>query len=183
MSNKQEMLYGLCMVALAMQLTAVSTENWSVKSGDSYLPHLPKGDHLDIAFGLWKGCGEGWGKVSRISGNVDVCVHLPIEGVKTFPKNSLYAARAFAVIGSVLIFMAMTCMMYMKNHKRCQLVMLMAGGMASIIASIIWAAEMLKVKVDDNGPTIKFNPGYSFYLNMVGGLVGLLAAAYYYYGK
>jgi hypothetical protein len=180
MSNKQEMLYGLCMVAMALQLTAICTEHWSVKSASG----LPSGDSADLAMGLWKLCGEASGKVMNISGDVDACAHLPLDGVKTFPKNSLYAARAFALVGVIMVFSALMCMMYMKGYKRCQLVSLLAGGAASIIASIVWAAELLKVKFDDSQQgTIKFSPGYSFYLNLAGGLVALMAAVYYYYGK
>jgi len=182
MSNKQEILYGLCIVALALQLTSVSTEHWSVcNSSCLKLPNISAGG-ADGAIGLWKACGEVWGKAHGISGDVDVCLHLPIDGLKSFPKNSLYAARAFSLMGIILIFMSLVCMMYMKNYKRCQLVCLIAGGLSALIANAIWAAELLKFKVNDSSPSIKFNPGYSFYLNMIGGLVALVAA-YYYYSK
>jgi hypothetical protein len=183
MSNKNEMLYGLCMIALALQLSAISTGHWSVKSLDSYIPNLPKKDGVDVSMGLWKACGEIWAKEGKYSGNMDMCVHLPIDGVKTFPKNSLYAVRAFSIIGVLLIFMGMMCMMYGKGYKRCQLVFLVAGGLSAIIANSIWAAELLKIKPHDGSATIKFNPGYSFYLNLGGAVVALVAAAYHHFGK
>lgn len=179
MSNKQEMLYGLCMVALALQLTAVCTDHWSVKN----IKMSDADAGADINMGLWKGCGEGWAKYQGISGDSDVCLHLPIEGMKTFPKNALQAARVFAIMGIVLVFVALVCMMYMKNYKKCQLMCLLAGGLSSLIAMAIWSSEMLKIKIGDNSKSVKFNPGYSFYLNLVGGLAAMGAAAYYYYGK
>ncbi len=177
MSNKQEMLYGICMVALALQLTAVCTEHWGVKS---VTPQSGSGfTSGDVSLGLWKSCADQWNKQEY---DAD-CMHLPLEGVKSFPKNSLYAARAFAIMGVILIFMGLMCMMYGKNYKRCQLVCLLTGGISSIIANVVWIAEMGKVKLDDSQPAFKFNPGYSFYLNLAGGLAGLAAAGYYYYGK
>ena len=44
----------------------------------------------EINIGLWKACGELWGNANGISGDMDVCIHLPPDGVKSFPKNSLY---------------------------------------------------------------------------------------------
>lgn len=176
MSNKQEMLYGMCMIALALQLTSVSTDSWSVKK-----ENLPLGIKGDLSLGLWKACGSIWKKMSNTSIDADICVHLPPEGSRTFPKNSLHAVRVFAVAGIVLIFLGLMCMMYMKNYKRCPLAMLMLGGLCSIIANVIWATELLKFKPDESDPVVKFDPGYSFYLNLAGGLVGLMSAAYYYY--
>jgi hypothetical protein len=196
MSNKQEMLYGICMVALALQLTAISTEHWGLTSATSselkivnaVIQTLTKDkkdevDGLDLSIGLWKLCGEDWGKLDKQSLDSEICAHLPIEGVKKFPKNSLNAIRVFSLMGVVLIFTSLMCMMYGKNYKRCQLVCLLAGGLCSVIANIIWASEMNKVVLMDGLPAIKFSPGYSFYLNLAGGLAGLAAGAYYYYGK
>lgn len=179
MSNKQEMLYGLCMIVLALQVTAISTDHWSVKTINTGVKDV----NIDGTFGLWKGCGELWGKSQGISGDIDVCLHLPVEGMKSFPKNALYAARAFSIMGAIFIFAALVCMMYMKGYKRCQMVCLFVGGVSSLIAMAIWSAELLKVKVSDGASPIKFNPGYSFYLNLAGGIMGLMAAAYHYYGK
>jgi len=177
MSNKQEMLYGLCMVAMALQLSAICTEHWGTASASSSGLPVPSGMSGETSMGLWKMCGDIWNKQQEL----DTCMHLPPDGTKTFPKNSLYAVRAFALMGVILVFLALTCMMYMKEYKKCQFVGLLAGGVASIIASVVWVAKMLKVKPDDESPDIKFSPGYSFYLNLGGGLVALVVAAAYYY--
>ena len=69
----------------------------------------------EINIGLWKACGELWGNANGISGDMDVCIHLPPDGVKSFPKNSLYTTRAFAIMGVSLIFIALVSMMFMKK--------------------------------------------------------------------
>ena len=83
-SNKQEILYGLSLVAIALQLSSICTEHWSAKNLNL------KDVNGEINIGLWKACGELWGNANGISGDMDVCIHLPPDGVKSFPKNSLY---------------------------------------------------------------------------------------------
>lgn len=50
------MLYGLCMAVLALQLTAVCTDNWSVKSSEKI-----QDINVQSNLGLWKACGDIWG--------------------------------------------------------------------------------------------------------------------------
>ncbi len=153
------MLYGLCVLVLALQVSAIATTYWSVKSQNS----------LNLHLGLWKFCAEG--DKSDLSG----CKHLPPDNNSSFPKNSLYAARVFAILGAALVFCALMCSMFVKLSKDCQTMCLIAGGLSSLIAMSIWAAEMLKISIDSS-LEIKFNPGYSFYLNMVGGVCALITA-------
>ena len=169
MSMRNEILYGLCTVVLALQLTAVCTEHWGVKTLNIPFDNI----NADVSMGLWKACGESWGKIHDIRGETDICLDLPIHGMKSFPKNSLYATRCFAIIGVILVFMALVY----RNNKTFQLVCLVSGGLASLIAMIIWASELLKIKIGDNLPSVKFKPGYSFYLNLSGGVMALAAAA------
>lgn len=167
---------GLCIATLALQLTAISTDHWSVKKKNGSDPNLN--------IGLWKACGKDVdSSIPKVNINESLCVHLPMDGWKSFPKNSLEAVRAFAILGSVLVFMSLMCMMYMKSYKRCQLVCLVAGGLCSLIAEGIWVAELTKLKPADNKPAVKFDLGYSYYLNMGGGLLALVCAWYYNYGK
>ncbi len=162
MSNKQYTLYGLGILALALQITAISTESWSEKSADGQEAH----------FGLWKACDD------------KDCSHLPPseKDDSKFPKNSLYAVRAFAIMGVIFMFIGLSCMMYMKNNKRCQLMCFIASGISSLIAMAIWAGELKKIYANTGDVTkVDFDLGYSFYLNLVGGLIALATAFYYYY--
>jgi len=178
MSNKQEILYGLCMVAVALQLSAICTENWSVDPQDI------AGVKLDASLGLWKACGD----ISVSDGTsveAEACLHLPVNDWKSFPTNSLYAARAFSILGVMLVFMGLVSMMYMKGRKRFQLVCVLLGGLCSVVANIVWASDMFSVVSPPMKGAqlkkLKMKPGYSFYLNLVGGLVSLVSAAYLYY--
>lgn len=71
--------------------------------------------------------------------------------------------------------------MFMKSYKQVQLVCLLARGLCSVIASIVWAMEMLKIKPIDSSQSFEFNLGYSWYLNLAGGITALGAAIYYYF--
>lgn len=182
MSNKQEILYGLGMIALALQIGAISTDHWSVASASKLNASLPQGVHGDAAVGLWRACGEVWGKSGNQSADANVCIHLPIDGLKSFPKNSLYAARTFSILGVLMIFGALMCMMYMQKYTRCQLMMLIGGGISCLIGMAIWGAELKKIKYDDSKPAIKMDFGYSYFLAMAAGFVALIAAFYHYRG-
>lgn len=169
------MVPGLCLLALVLQGSAIGIDKWSHKK---YTP--PSGVagakvHLDM--GLWKIC-------IRSSGN-SVCKHLPIEGDKEFPKNSLYAVRAFAILGALLVLLACACSMCMKMSPKVHMAMLLVGGICSLIANGIWLAELTKLKADTNIPgmpnELKTEPAMAFYLNAVGGLIAVLVAVSMYY--
>jgi hypothetical protein len=185
MSNKQEILAGLSVVVLALQLTSIVTPHWSVKdlSNDPEFVKLQlKDGKADVSLGLWKGCGEILGKAaSKTSVSGDVCVHLPVDGWKTFPKNSLTAVRSFAIIGAVLVLAGLYCMLYMKSKQQCGGMLLAVGGVCSLIATTIWGIELRKFKSDDGTIEVKMDLGYSFYLNMVAGILAVLGGAYHYY--
>jgi len=175
--DKKMLLPGLCVVALALQISAISTEMWS--KGTVPASSTVATAKVETNLGLWKLCGK-----LMISGKPTEkdCFHLPQGDNKKFPKNSLYAVRAFAVTGAVLIFVALGCML-MQRHKgkemrKCTLACLIAGGISSLIANVIWATELLHIKGGSGVVTeIKTKPNVSFYLNLVGGLVALGASA------
>ena len=161
--NKQGIVYLLLVVAIALQVSAISTDHWSCHKDTGITMHI----------GLWKMCMDVPGGTK--------CSHAPPEGVdaKGFPKNSLYAVRAFAILGVLLVAFSLVCAAYLKGNNKCQVMCLVGGAVCSIIANIIWAAELLKFGGSTND-AIKADPGYSFYLNLSGGLVALLAAGYQY---
>lgn len=166
--SKEQVVIALSLIALALQASAIATDYWSVRAQDSGINNIT----LNLHMGLWKFCADGGNGNSDLTG----CKHLPPENDRFFPKNSLYAARVFAILGVILVFCAAGCSMYMKTSKQCQLMCLIAGGISSLIAMGIWAKEMLRLQV--MGATeLKFNPGYSFYLNLAGGAFALVAAA------
>lgn len=161
--NKQGIVYLLLVVAIALQVSAISTDHWSCKKSGANSMHV----------GLWKACMD--------IGKGSACAHIPPEDLdmaKIFPKNSLYAVRAFAILGVLLVAFSLLCSSYLKGHKKCQAMCLVGGAICSIIANVIWAAELLKY--GPKNAEVKTDPGYSFYLNLSGGLVALLAAGYQY---
>jgi hypothetical protein len=192
MSSKQDIIYGMGLIILALQVTAISSPQWSRHQDADKMKSLNL-SKFEMDLGLWKSCATAAGDLSKVfsqdvvkgKAEVDVCLHLPPDDNKIFdkfPKNSLEAVRAFALMGPLFVFLGLMCMMYMKNWKRCPMVFLLLGGLFSLVANIIWVAEFRKLNVGSVSD-VKFNPGYSFYLNMAGGVLGLLGAAYYYYGN
>jgi hypothetical protein len=194
MSSKQDIIYGMGLIILALQVTAISSPQWSMCKDEQKKKDLNL-TKLENDVGLWKSCLVATGDIGNLNktlkgkAELDTCIHLPPDDntiYDKFPKNSLEAVRAFALMGPLFIFLGLMCMMYMKAWKRCPMVFLLLGGLFSLIANIIWFAEFRKLNIAlDNKPSIeaKYSVGYSFYLNMAGGIFGLLAAAYYYYGN
>ena len=176
-SFKDTTMHGLCTVSVILLLIAITTNSWSTKT----LTIPGSTNNTDVSIGLWKTCGEISGNMQGISGDAVVCTHVPVDGWKTFPKNSLYAVRVLSILGVVLIFLSVICNMYRSGSHFCHLGMLLFGGICAIVANIVWAAELLKVKLADSSPTITFKPGYSFYLNLVGGIFAIISAIYLHY--
>ena len=172
MKNKQLFMTILMVVIIALQVVAISTNDWSIASYNSASAVAMK---LKANWGLWKECSGG--VIGKVSGGS--CSHLPPQGSSPFPKNSLEAARAFAVLGPCLVAIAMlgSYVYPMKQKNICML--LLAGAISSIIAMVIWSAELLKLKSGLPSPapsTIAGSPGYSFYLNLSAGVLGLIGA-------
>jgi len=159
LKSKKTYLNLLVIVALILQVVAIATNDWSVYSGAS-----------KMNWGLWKSC----------AGNTH-CLHLPPEGNKMFPKNSLEAARAFAILGSLSMAISLYYMNMYPTKKLMLSHLLLAGGICSVVAAIIWSAELLKWP-GSTGKDVKASPGYSFYLNLSGGVLAVVAAVANHYG-
>lgn len=163
----KETLYGLCLVSLALQTIAISTNAWSAKSA--------KTGSVDgsLEVGLWKACGTATKDLFEVDG----CVHLPPNKADWFPKNSLYAVRTLALLGIVSLFVALLLMMYKKNPVS-RMVLLMLSFLCNLVALIVWGAEFLKL--GNKSMKVKLNPGYSWYLELAGTLMSLILICTYY---
>lgn len=154
--SKSQTVCGLGLVGLALQIAAISTNCWSHSSG------------MDI--GLWKSC----------AGHSSNCMHLPPDGDKSFPKNSLYVVRIFSLLSAILLACGMLCYCYLcksqtdGTKKLCSC--LYASAVCGIIAVVVWAAEMFKI----NG--MKYTPGYSYFLFLGGTVAAMISAMYGHMG-
>lgn len=154
--SKSQTICGLGLVGLALQIAAISTSCWSHSS------------MTDI--GLWKSC----------AGHSSNCVHLPPDGDKSFPKNSLYVVRAFSIISAIFLACGVLCYCYLcktatdGTKKMCSC--LYAATVAGLIAIVVWVAEMLKIGGQ------KFKPGYSLFLFIGGTVAAMISALYAYMG-
>jgi hypothetical protein len=143
----------LAMTAIFLQVSAISTNHWQT---GKLLGDIPYNS------GLWKKCSKK-----------ECDEHLPPDNKeKGYPKNSLEATRAFAILGPVLIVLGLSLMYLQNTNKKLQTVLLVCGALASLISIIIYSAELLKIKLGNT--EIHGSPGYSYYLNMAGGVMGLV---------
>ena len=161
MPKKNEKVYLLLLgvVALGLNVTAVATEEWSV------LSHSGGGKST---VGLWKACDKG------MTGGANTCVDMPNNNDpnKThFKKIALDVCRAFAIISLLLILIGLW--LVVTGHKHACL-FLLGGGLSSLIAMGVWAGEMLK-PYNNWGNKKAMSPGYSFYLNLAGGVLAVIA--------
>jgi len=145
-------------VALILGVVAISTDFWSVKDALSLKFHM----------GLWKQC---------VGGNeADVCVDVPVDGEKKFPKNALMFVRIFAILGVVLMACALSCLMSQDGHHAKAANCLIAGGLSLELANIIWAAELMKLQ--PNLYADRLSIGWSMGLSIGSGIVAVGAGAY-----
>lgn len=171
--SKNTIVSGLCVLILVLQVSAILTNHWSMKkvSNGSQIA----GESVKAEMGLWKVCMEVSGPISDKQ-----CIDMLPNNDPAFPKNSLYACRALSIIGAVLILCALGCLTMAKGqHKKCMLACLAVGGLMSVLASIVWSAELLNIKKADN-TTLKTKPCISWYANLFGGLIALCMAGYLY---
>lgn len=179
MSKKQEVIHLLCMIALALQVTAISTKKWSVldlKNEDiltSMVGELPSHFESEASIGLWKACGNIWGSVNDVSGNVCGCVDLPVESWESFPKRSLHVVRFFSILGAIFMLVGLV---YLKKSKKSAATCLLIGGLCSLIATMVWYNNFLEVKLNVDQvtvATVQMSLGYSYYLNLLASLLAL----------
>jgi hypothetical protein len=177
-SNKQIILYGMCVVSLALQLSAICTKNWGVGNMvdiDDPQQKVPN----DI--GLWEMCMQSRKTTGDVT--VDNCLHIPPpdQDMKSFPKNSLYTVRAFSIMSVVLVFLSTICMMSYEKYKKCQLTLLSSAAISSVIATIVWGVEFTKNMQVDKTLSVKYKLGYSYFLYLSGAIISCITAMYYYY--
>jgi hypothetical protein len=156
--NKKEIVYGICVITLAIQLTSVITNEWGIQKSEGGL--------VTQNMGLWK-------LHTVEKGGFTNDIHLPPNNDDKFPKNSLYACRAFSIIGILCVFSALVLMYKYPSKMLMHYWLLLAGGIASILSMIIYAIEMLKF--DGN----KFDTGYSFHLQWIAGVIAVFTAIYH----
>lgn len=142
----------VCMISLIFAIVAIATPHWSVT----------KSSGLEANAGLWKSC---------IKGNTgQVCLDIPQDGDVMYPKNALYAVRAFALLSVVSLMMSMYCLTQGYSQHKCASSWLMAGGVSMLIACIIWGAELMKIKMSGKS-SIDAHVGYSLALAIVAGIL------------
>lgn len=170
--SKNDIVFGLGLISLVLGVVSISTHHWSGKK--------QKQGNFESNMGLWKLCIDANMK-GKVNADFQGCVHLPIDGVKKFPKNSLYAVRAFSIIGVVLVLLALLCLVHMKGYSRCAMMMLLGGSLSLLISSIVWGAEFREVQFDNDRAELDLS--WSWGLNLASSLVGLLSVGVMYYMK
>lgn len=166
--NKNMYLSMLGLVAVALQVTAVSTDYWSAVSNVPNPVGLA-GSKMNMHWGLWKSCNV---QVVNGQAGASACIHMP-PNTPTYKKNSLSAARVFAILGPLLVAFALSgSYLYpMKQKTMCSL--LVMGAVSSLIATAIWGSDLQNPTMSGN---LSGSPGYSFYLNLSGAVFALVAA-------
>jgi hypothetical protein len=167
---KIDIVFVLALVATALGVVSISTHHWSKKSQGP----------LEANMGLWKLCLNGSMK-DKVKTDFQGCVHLPIDGVKKFPKNSLYAVRAFSIIGVVLLVMSMLCLMHMKRYNKCSMLLLLGGTLSLFISAVVWGIEFREVQFDNNRAELDLS--WSWGVNLASALVSMLALVVMYWSK
>lgn len=151
----------LGLLVFVLQIVAIATPNWGTDSVSG----------VKITSGLWKGC-------VKVSGSNEQCVHLPPAMDPNYPKNSLDACRAFVVMGAVLVFLSMLLTVSYPAKVRMAASLLLAGGLSSLLGTIIWATDLTKIKDPSTGTRFKMAYGYSYYLNLVAALVAIVVGVW-----
>mgnify|MGYP001614319032 CR=1 FL=1 len=146
-------LYVLCLAILVMQLVAITTTDWSVKTS---------GNNATSSMGLWNFC------LSNVT-----CTKLP-GSLPNFPLASLQVVRTFAILGAICTLLSFG-FIYMDSQY--QLPMIALSGVCSLIASVVWAIKLLTIN------KVEFTVGYSFFVNLIAGMFGLGLSGYLYMEK
>lgn len=142
------------LTVLGLQIASISTNFWTTNAKLSFGPQTGSGN-----WGLWKMCSP--------SGCSNIMPTDPTNHI--FPRASLYAVRILMILGTILVMLSV-----IPSIHSC--VYLFLGSMFSLIATLIWYKQLLSITLTLPGATIKGSPGYSYFLNLAAGLVGLIAA-------
>jgi hypothetical protein len=164
----KESFSALCLLSLALQVTAIATDSWSHTTGSV------KGMNGDLHMGLWKACGT----LTKGIYEVDGCVHLPPNNASWFPKNSLYAVQALSITGVILLFLTLLMITYKKQslNRRALMFLVLLSAACSVTAYVVWAAEFMK-NFGPKSMRINLKPGYSYYVGGAGVLLSVLCGA------
>jgi hypothetical protein len=172
------------MLGIMAQTFGMILPYWSVK--DSSIDLQGGKNDVDLkgeaSLGLWKGCGSLSAKVDGKSGELDACIHVPVDGVKRFPKNSLHICRSLVILSyAFLIASVFVVLNSPLNLKKICVPLLIMSGILGVIANIVWASDFMHVSLDDKLPKLRMKPGSAFYLNLLGSVCPLIATIYVYY--
>jgi hypothetical protein len=157
-------IYILGLLVVALQTAAISTKEWSERTQTGIGSSQTK-----ITIGLWDTC------------NNDTCMKIPFSNSslnKNFPTVELWICRVFAILGVILVLIAMFAM-FRTNSKMYKWAprLLIAGGICSMIATIVWSVKFIHVKGPD-GSVVKFNPGYSLIINSAAAMIAIGGGIY-----
>lgn len=145
-------------LALGLQTTAISTNEWSVKNKDG----------AKISWGLWKICISG--------ANTSACHEL--DDQPKIGKTELNAVRSFAIISVLLNLIGLICYFAMPSYKRHCWVFFALATLCTLVVIPIWISKYLKI----DGVKAKF--GYSYWLFLVGGILSaFIGVAIYSYDR
>jgi hypothetical protein len=161
-----------CITILALQLIGIITTRWSsAVANDS---NSTQTFHM----GLWKNCTD-----TQIgSDHNSITIHTPDESDVKFNKNSLYAVRAFAILGLLCLFLqgyVHYLKLFGKSTTMVRKQLYIFGGIFSILASIIWMNEFTKIPEAGGGSQPKYidaSYGYSLYVTLFAGMLSLFSA-------
>lgn len=157
--RKQILIIIITVIVLTM--IALMTSDWSTSDGIGI---------NKLSFGLWKNC------VDKSCGNIERIYN------SDFPKTSLYLCRALIIISLLCLLLALYSE-YSNNVKNTNMLILVSGILL-VLTCIIWAIEFRKLTISGSGSIpnseIKYTLNYSFYFNLLAGLICVAFASYNY---
>lgn len=150
-------------VVIILILIALFTSKWSVSNGIGT---------TNLSFGLWENCvNNSCADIKRIYNN-------------DFPKSILMVCRVL-IITSLLVLLYYGYSVYQTQNASTaneNTNLLLVGGVLSLLVSLIWYSEFRKITISGSGSipstTVNYNLGYSFYTNLIAGMVSILFLVY-----
>jgi hypothetical protein len=170
-NNQSIKMYGVILI-LILGIVAVSTNYWStstVSISDN------EGDSLKMTgeVGLWKSCTKGSANIPDINVqgiNIDTANCTDSSDPSVGLKN-LKTVRILSISSLVLIALSLYLLYAMPKQKEYFILCLVLAGILSVISVILW----------NNDPGLKepsgnAKHGYSWYLELISGLLAVLLA-------
>ena len=152
--ERKTLITVLCLVIAVMQIVAVTTSYWSCDQSNTF--------HM----GLWKACAS------------EMCVDIPVDGDNSYPVIPLNFARGLSILGCTSIILFLLFHLSGKG-KSLHIPLLVLGGMSSLISCLIWYTTLRSQAPYGVVPKGDLHLGYSFYLNMVAGLLVVPAVIFH----